>query len=88
MLIVLAILLLLSGSSHSDSFKLTKVLPASLYRIVAQMIECLDQTFDRLTEFLDYFLLCGSSLRALPTPKAYNKSYGWKRSVAAIWGDS
>lgn len=35
---------------------LQKVLPASLYRIVAQMIfECVDQTFDRLTEFLDYF---------------------------------
>ena len=47
---------LLSYSSYPDSFELTKSLASLLIsNSGTDDFECLDQTFDRLTEFLDYF---------------------------------
>ena len=49
-------LALLSHSSHSDSLSLEEVLPASLYRTVAQMISSvLTKPSTGLLSFSDYF---------------------------------
>ena len=67
---------------------LQKFLPASLYRIVAQMIWVSWPNLRQGTEFLDYFCFV-DLLRALPTSKkAYNKSYGVEKSVVLSGGDS
>ena len=66
---------------------LEEVLPASLVSDGGtDDFECLDQTFDRLTEFSIISALWIFSQSIAYLQKAYNKSYGVEKERGIIWG--